>query len=185
MAIVYGVKKCHQCVYGQKFEIHTDHKPLLGLFREDRQVPTMAAARIQRRALTLAAYEYTIKFKEGKKNCSADGLSRLPLEVSVDEQPEPGETVLLMELVETMPVTAKQIRQWSGSNPVLARVKDCVQKGWPDVNTSEEIKPYFTRKTELSLLDGFYCGASGLLFHHKLENVFSAISMTAILVLAE
>ena len=65
----------------------------------------MAADRIQKWALTLAAYEYTIKFKEGKKNCNADGLSRLPLE------PEPGEAVLLMEQVETMPITAKQIRQ--------------------------------------------------------------------------
>ena len=166
MAIVYGVKKCHQCVYGQKFEIHTDHKPLLGLFREDRQVPTMAAARIQRRALTLVAYEHTIKFKEGKKNCSADGLSRLPLEVSVDEQPGPGETVLLMEQVETMLVTAKQIRQWTGFDTVLTRVRDYVQKGWPDVNALEEIKPYFTRRTERSVL----------------ENFFSGISMTAILV---
>ena len=92
------------------------HKPLLGLFREDLQVPTISAARIQIWALALAAYECTIKFKEGKKNCIADELSRLPLEVSVDEQPEPGETVLLMEQVETMPVTAKQIRQWTGSD---------------------------------------------------------------------
>ena len=59
----------------------------------------------------MAAYEYTIKFKEGKKNCNADGLSRLPLEVSEDEQPEQGEAVLLMEQVETTPITAKQIRQ--------------------------------------------------------------------------
>ena len=101
----------------------------------------------------MAAYEYTIKVKEGK-NCNADGLSRLPLEVSVDEQPGPGETVLLMEQVETMLVTAKQIRQWTGFDTVLTRVRDYVQKGWPDVNALEEIKPYFTRKSELSVLDG-------------------------------
>ena len=58
----------------------------------------------------MAAYEYTIKVKEGK-NCNADGLSRLPLEVSADEQPETGETDLLMKQVDTMPVTVKQIRQ--------------------------------------------------------------------------
>ena len=75
----------------------------------------------------MAAYEYTIKVKEGK-NCNADGLSRLPLEVSVDEQPEPGETVLLMEQMETTPITAKQIRQWTGSDPDLARVRDSAKR---------------------------------------------------------
>ena len=67
MAIVYGVKKFHQYLYGKKFEIHTDHKPFLGLFRKDLQVPTMGAARIQIWALALAAYECTIKFKERKE----------------------------------------------------------------------------------------------------------------------
>ena len=90
----------------------------------------------------------------------------------------------MMEQVETMPVTAEKIRQRTGSDPFFARLRDYVRNGSPDMNSSE-IKPYFTRKTELSLLDGFYCGTGGLLFHHKLENVFSAISMTAILVLAE
>lgn len=66
-------------------------------------------------------------------------------------QPEPGKTALLME---TMPVLAKQIQQWLGSDPALARVRDDVEKGWPGVSKSEEIKAYFARKTELSVLDG-------------------------------
>ena len=109
LAIIFGIKKFHQYLYGQKFEIHTDHKPLLGLFSEKKQIPVMAAARIQRWALTLAAYEYTMIFKEGKRHGNADGLSRLPLEVTVGVKSEHGETVLLMEQVETLPVTAMQI----------------------------------------------------------------------------
>ena len=97
LAIVFGVKKFHQYLFGHDFEIHTDHKPLLGLFKEDKQIPVMAAARIQRWALTLAAYEYTIQFKQGNKNGNADGLSRLPCEVTVDVEPEPGETILLVD----------------------------------------------------------------------------------------
>ena len=48
LAIVFGVKKFHQYLYGWKFVVHSDHKPLQFLFKEDKPVPTMASARIQR-----------------------------------------------------------------------------------------------------------------------------------------
>ncbi|VDI15255.1 Hypothetical predicted protein [Mytilus galloprovincialis] len=67
LAIIFGIKKFHQYLYGHPVTIITDHKPLIGLFREDKPIPTMAASRIQRWALTLAAYEYTIVYKEGMK----------------------------------------------------------------------------------------------------------------------
>ena len=53
----------------------------------------MAAARIQRRALTLAAYNYSIKYKPGPEHANADALSRLPLPVSPPTTPLPAETV--------------------------------------------------------------------------------------------
>ncbi|CAG2228697.1 Uncharacterized protein K02A2.6 [Mytilus edulis] len=63
----------------------------------------MAASRIQRWALTLAAYEYTIVYKEGSLNGNADGLSRLPLKTNIEKTPTPGDTILLMEHIATTP----------------------------------------------------------------------------------
>lgn len=79
LAIVFGVKKFHQYLYGRSFTILSDHKPLQGLFKETSGVPTLASARIQRWALTLSAYDYTIKYKAGSQHSNADLLSRLPL----------------------------------------------------------------------------------------------------------
>ena len=59
----------------------------------------------------------------------------------------------MMEQVETMPVTAEKIRQRTGSDPFFARLRDYVRNGSPDMNSSE-IKPYFTGKTERSVLVG-------------------------------
>ena len=39
LAIIFGVKKFNQFLYGQKFTTQTDHKPLEGLFNEKKGVP--------------------------------------------------------------------------------------------------------------------------------------------------
>ena len=79
LAIVYGVKKFHSCLYGRRFTIHSDHQPLCHLFGSKKEIPPMVASRIQRWALTLSAYEYSIEYRAGKTLQNADALSRLPL----------------------------------------------------------------------------------------------------------
>ena len=81
LAVIIGQKKFHQYLYDRQFILETDHKPLESLFNE-KATPAKAAARIQRWALTLAAYNYTIKYKPGIEHGNADALSRLPLLVS-------------------------------------------------------------------------------------------------------
>ncbi|CAI8043293.1 hypothetical protein GBAR_LOCUS24030, partial [Geodia barretti] len=54
----------------------------------------MAASRIQRWALTLSAYEYSIEYCPGKNVQDADALSRLPLPQKV-RVPIPGDLHLL------------------------------------------------------------------------------------------
>ena len=53
---------CHY-LFGRKFIIKFDHKPLQHLFGEKRGIPAMASARAQCWALTLSAYDYKIHRK--------------------------------------------------------------------------------------------------------------------------
>ena len=55
-SIVFGVKHFHQYLYGCKFTILSDHKPLQYLLGETRGIPPMASACIQRWALMFSAY---------------------------------------------------------------------------------------------------------------------------------
>ena len=59
-AVIFGLRKFHQYVYGQKFIILTDYKQLLGLFKADKAVLTMASPRIKRWALFLEAYNHEL-----------------------------------------------------------------------------------------------------------------------------
>ena len=124
LAIIFGVKKFHPYLLGRKFTILSDHKPLQHLFCESRVVPNMASARIQRWALLLGAYDYRIRYKPGKEHANADLLSRLPLPESPTQISPPGETILVMETLQTSPIKASQIKQWTDHDPVLAVVRD-------------------------------------------------------------
>ena len=153
LAIVFGVKKFHQYLFGCHFTILSDHKPLQHLFSETKGTPTMASARIQRWAMVLGAYDYSIAYKPGGQHANADLLSHLPLPDSPTNVPIPGETVLLMSALQSSPVTANQIRQWTTRDPLLAKVRDFILHGWR--HTSENsLKPFQQRKNELSVESG-------------------------------
>ena len=64
LAYMFGVKRFHTYLYGCSFTLLTDHKPLLGLFKEQRAIPPQASAHIQRWALTLASYAYQLQFRK-------------------------------------------------------------------------------------------------------------------------
>jgi len=61
-------------LFGRHFTIKPDYKPLQHLFRERKGIPVIASARMQRWALTLSAYNYTVQYVPGKDNSNADGF---------------------------------------------------------------------------------------------------------------
>ena len=108
LAIILGVKKFHQYLYGCKFTLETDHEPLVTIFGPKTGVPTLAAARLQRWAIILSAYQYEIGYRCSAKHANADVLSRLPLE---SISPAIGEEAEIFQesYFDELPVTAKQI----------------------------------------------------------------------------
>jgi hypothetical protein len=154
LAMVFGVKKFHTYLYGRDFVITTDHKPLLGLFGENRPIPAMASSRIQRWALTLAAYRYQLVYRRGVANSNADGFSRLPLPDKPTSTPAPADYVFVMDHLESTPVNSDKIRVWTGRDPMLSQVRESVLTGWPAECPDPNMKPYVVRKDELSVHDG-------------------------------
>ena len=149
LAVVYAVKKLHQYIYGRKFEVVTDHKPLLGLLGEHKPVSTTAAARVQRWALLLSAYDYKLTYRRGEENANADALSRLPKLATVQEVSWL-ENEIHMVTLDRAPVTAAEVSSETRRDPVLGKVHDFVLHGWPEeFDVSEEVKPFSTRSEKL------------------------------------
>ena len=126
LSIVYGVKKFHQFLYGRKFTLATDHQPLLALLGPKAAIPTMAAARMQRWAIVLSAYDYQIGYRISEKhNC--DALSRLPHKDSMIGCES--EIYSVSTIDEDFPITGKDIGKATVLDPLLSRVLDSVMTG--------------------------------------------------------
>ena len=73
LAIVYGVQKFHQYIYGRTTDVETDYKPLQYILNKPlREAPL----RLQKMMLILQLYDLKVKYVPGSERYVADALSR-------------------------------------------------------------------------------------------------------------
>ena len=118
-------------LFGCKFTLRTDHKPLLKIFAPDSATPVLAAARLQRCSLLLSSYHYEIKFKPSGEVASADALSRLPLKYHRDASVEDKVFHVAAQQLSRHPVSASEIAREMSRNPTMAKALSLTQDGWP------------------------------------------------------
>ena len=127
LAMVFGVYKFHCYLYGRRFIMYSDHKPLIHIFGKSKSVPVMVSARLQKWALTLSSYTYTIRYKRGDNQGNADALSHVPFPEFPVTTPVPAETIVSIECVLSIPLTAVKMRQQTDWDPILCKVKRYTQ----------------------------------------------------------
>ena len=148
LSLIFGVRKF---LYGRPFTLITDHKPLLSILGPKKGVPAMAAARLQRWAVLLAAYQYQGEFRPTGEHGNADGLSRLPL----DHGDTGGsESIFQVSQLESLPVTVAQLRTTVRNDPVLSKIGHFMKYGWPATVGGSAFRPFVSRQSELTVEDG-------------------------------
>jgi hypothetical protein len=81
LAIVWGIKHFRPYLYGRKFKIASDHRPLVWIMNVKDPGSRLLRWRIQ-----LEEYEYEIVYKKGALNTNADALSRINVLAKEEEE---------------------------------------------------------------------------------------------------
>ena len=158
LSLVFGVKRFHQYIYAREFTLVTDQWPLTTILGPKHNIPSLAAARLQRWALLLAGYSYIIKFKPTSSHSNADGLSRLPLKNVTSLGYLPDAANFNVAQIDALPVTAAELESTTRKDAILSKVLCYTRIGWPNV-IKEPFKPYYDRRLELSIEGGtILCG---------------------------
>ena len=145
VAIIFGIKKFHQYVYGRHFTLVTDNQVLRHIFATDATILTLAAARLVRWSIMLCAYHYDVEFRPTHARAHADMLSRLPLPSSTAADPNSINTMQ----IDFLPITANQIREATQTGEILQQVLQYCRDGLWSKNITADIKPYYDRRHEL------------------------------------
>ena len=75
-----------------------------------------------------------------------------------------------VKFTDSLPISAKGIPQETGKDPLLSRILSFVFVGWPGVCDTEELRPYFNRKLELSAEQGCVLWGTRVIIQPKYMN---------------
>ncbi|XP_058465077.1 uncharacterized protein K02A2.6-like [Malaya genurostris] len=163
LAIIFAVTKFHKMIFGRRFLLQTDHAPLLRIFGSKKGIPVYTANRLQRFALTLLLYDFTIEYVPTDKFGNADVLSRL-----INRHARPDEDYVIasiileqdvrsvaVDTVDALPLTFRNVARSTQADPVLRKVYRFITDGWPQTKAIDpELKRFQVRQESLTTVDG-------------------------------
>jgi hypothetical protein len=106
LAIIFGVKQFRPYLYGRKFIIVSDHRPLTWLFNLKDPLSKLARWRIK-----LEEYDYEIRYKPGVLNSNVDALSRVYTITEIKNEGYPA----FLKKFETQLITNIKVKEVHGT----------------------------------------------------------------------
>ena len=127
--MVWAMEKFYMYLYGKRFTLITDCKPLQYLFNRVRSKPS---ARIERWVLRLQAFDFEVKYQPGENNM-ADAFSRMAI-VDVGNTEDADVISWLVKEILPSALTLKEIEKESLQDDNLSLIRDAISSGvWDSV----------------------------------------------------
>uniref|UniRef100_A0AC34R9C8 Integrase catalytic domain-containing protein n=1 Tax=Panagrolaimus sp. JU765 TaxID=591449 RepID=A0AC34R9C8_9BILA len=173
-ALSFVVKKLHRYIYGRHFTLRTDHQALLSILGPKKNLSGYAAGRLERIAMMLGKYDFTLEWVPATKMEHADCLSRLLEERQMLEKEEvviaqvcteveevDGISMILddeldagmSETVKNLDLTTETVRNETESDPILATICYWLKNGWP-TKIGMDFESFARCKSKLSMDQG-------------------------------
>ncbi|XP_045503822.1 uncharacterized protein LOC123700608 [Colias croceus] len=132
-ALVWGLKKFFQYCYGRKILLIVDNQPLARILHPEKVTPATTAIRLVHYANFLAGFDYEIRLRKTTEHANADYFSRIQYTDATDrnETMTDDEAFCLNQIAE-MPVSLKEIREATATDPELQKLYIDIQSGRED-----------------------------------------------------
>ena len=128
-AAVWGMEKFHYFLYGRKFILQTDQKPLVSIFRKHM---IDVSPRIQRITIRAWQYEFEPQHIAGKNNVISDALSRVtPLEF---QDSNADKHILAVNFLQHSSIEEREkdeVLQETLKDKEFQSLKHYISTGWP------------------------------------------------------
>ena len=127
LAICFGIEKFSQYVFGKKFKVETDHKPLVPIFNKNlNECPI----RLQRMLLSLQRYDCEVVYKPGKHLVIADTLSRANLDIEYkDKMDIESQVWLVIQKIDISDARLEELQRETEADETLKLIKQYILEG--------------------------------------------------------
>ena len=151
LAVVSTIKKFHKFLFGKKFTVYTDHKPLIGIFGKEGK-NTLFVTRLQRYVMELSIYDFDIVYRPSTKMGNADFCSRFPLPENVPLSLQK-EYIKSLNVSNEFPLDHALIASESQKDPFLQKIVYYMKHGWPQ-KLDRSFLDVYAQHQDLEVVEG-------------------------------
>ena len=156
LALVFGIQRFHTYLFGNQFDVETDHKPLEMITRKPLRC---APPGLQRLLIKIQGYDFDVRYKPGKSMIISDALSRMPnpdknQDVQLDVNVE--EINSHIDLIFFAQKKRDELQHETSRDPTLRALWKVVTNGWPDTikEVPTEVRTFWPYRDEIGVSNG-------------------------------
>lgn len=132
-AIYWAFKKLFHYIYGRKFTLIVDNKPLMTIFNPTKQLPALSATRMLRYAQYLSGFDYKIEHRKSSSHANADYFSRNPLKLDPSQENSVDDEYFVnnesINYICSDIITAEDVARETNRDPELCQLKSDLLDG--------------------------------------------------------
>ena len=169
LAVAWVLEKLHHFIYGKKFKLQTDQKPLAMILSRSQNAST---PRLQRLLNQVFQYDFDVEYIKGETNVVADCLSRLSVTKDHIKLPKAMVHSVSVELPATKDFLDR-VRTATQKDQELQLLAQQVKLGWPKKisEVDDKIKCYWSFREDIIAEDILVKGHRIIVLKDMLKQV--------------
>ena len=164
MAAIWGMEKFHYFLYGEKFVLLTDHRPLVSIFRKHLvNVSTL----IQRIAIRSWSYDFETQWIPGKLNVTLT-------QVQDSDIQNPVRAVNILSISNIQQGDKVELQKATKQDGELQALSRLIPNGWPEKrsNLLRSLQPYWNFRDEMTAEDSILFKNRKIIIPRSLQDKY-------------